>query len=803
MISVPAPLEDRQSEMDVSAQISHCRLRIDLSRDWQFARSDQVIDSAAGATVFRDASWDTVTLPHTPRLESAAVQFPFQGICWYRKSLRAQPAWVGKRVMLEFGAGMQIADVWVEGEHRLRHLGGYLPFSVDLSDTLGCGLDAQVAVRLDNRDTDLCPPGKPLAELDFSYFGGLYREAQLHVTGEIHISDPLRANQPAGGGIFVRCDNASAGSATVQIRTHALNESATPARRCKVVSEIYSPGGELLRRAESAPLMIAAGEGHHFEQAVSLTDPCLWHPDHPGLHTLVSRLYADERQTDELRTRFGVRHIGMGQRFFLNGEPCPIIGTNRHQEHPYVGNAVPANAHRRDARRIKDAGFNFVRLSHYPQDPAFLDACDELGLLVQAAVPGWQQFWMNRSFVSRSFQDIRDLVRRDRNHPCIVFWEPNLNETGVGEDGEGHSDWCRAAHEITHQEYPGSQCLTFGDDYPGKPGWDWDVRGLCREYGDFGFGGNESTSRHTRGEGEAAMLQQAWNYLWTFNHLSAQLSDPHRVYCGCATWVMFDYNRGYSHKPCTCGMMDMFRLPKYVYYFYQSQRDPRGVRDDVESGPLVFIASDWTKRAGLTKVIVFSNCDEVELLLNGRVLGRKPPDSGPDTEYSDAAARRLATVGNDYDRSGGRPFDGGNARHIPHPPTTFFDIPYAEGKLTAVGYLEGRPVACAEVSAPGKPDRLQVSVDLAGVPLAPEGNDLVFVHARLVDPDRTLVPDVPLDILFAVDGAAELIGSNPVRTEGGIASILVKTGTAAGTARVIARSPDSGSRLTSHSAELI
>ncbi len=720
-------------------------------------------------------SWESVELPHTPHIEAEVVRYPFQGICWYRRTIAPRPEWAGKRVVLEFGAGMQIADIWVGGEHRQRHLGGYLPFSVDLTDLVAHGKDALVVVRLDNRDTSECPPGKPLEHLDFSYFGGLYREAQLVVTAPLHVSDPIRANIQAGGGIFIRTEELKPESARISIQTHVVNETTEPIRRCHIVSNIFDPEGVMVQTAKSFPLIIAGGEGHHFRQEIDVASPKLWHPNTPQLYTLVTEVHADGVLSDVMETRFGIRHIAMNRQLYLNGEFFPIRGTNRHQEYPFIGNAAPPNAQRRDAQRIKDAGFNFVRLSHYPQDPSFLDACDELGLLVQAAIPGWQQFWPNNSFISCSFQDVRELIRRDRNHPSIVFWEPNLNETGVGENGLGHSDWCRTAHEITHLEYPGEQCFTFGDAYPEKPGWDWDVTGLVREYGDFAFGGNESTSRHRRKEGEAALLQQAWNYQWTLNHVNAGYADPTSDYCGCATWVMFDYNRGYHDDACTCGAMDIFRLPKYVYYLYQSQRDPRVIDDRWSSGPMTFIASDWTPRTGAAKVIVFSNCDEVELLIDGVPVSRRRPDAGPDTVYSERKETSLATVGDDYDRSGGNPYDGGNANHIPHPPFTFTEVTYRPGTLTAVGYIDGKEAARHSVSTPGEPQALEVWADMANVSPAETGLDVLIVHARIIDANGTTVPVSDRSIAFEVDGRAELIGPNPALTDAGISSILLRT----------------------------
>ena len=404
---------------------------------------------------------------------------------------------------------------------------------------------------------------------------------------------------------------------------------------------------------------------------------------------------------------------------------------------------------------------------------------------MQAPIPGWQFYSPTNSFVRQTFQDIRDLVRRDRNHPCVLFWEPNLNET----HGDHFAQWQRAAHEIAHAEFPGPECFTFGDGYPVKEGWSWDVKGFAREYGDFGFGGNESTSRHLRGEGEQAMLQQAWNYQWCFNDMSKHYANPESTHLGCATWVMFDYNRGYYHKPCTCGMMDILRLPKFVYYLYQSQRDPAFLRTDVESGPMLFVANYWTPRSSPYKVVIYSNCDEVELAVNGRSIRRQKPDSGPDTRYSSQKGFNYATVGNDHNASGGNPFDGGNCVHLAHPPFTFFDVPYEAGVLKAVGFLKGKPAVTREVRTPGKPALLKLVFDTAGRDLAADGADAIFVRAHVLDSQGTLVPDNDVPITWSVDGPGRIIGPNPGNAEAGIGSILLQAGIRPGEIRLTATAP--------------
>lgn len=753
-----------------------------INAGWKFLRVDGPEPPALEAPAADDARWETVVLPHTPRLEKYDETHPWQGLCWYRKTLPPDPAWNGKRVSLRFGAAMQTADVWVNGVHRMRHLGGYLPFAVDLTGEAAAGKPIAIAARLDNRDTDLVPPGKPTDGLDFNYPGGLYRGVSLVVTGPVHVSDPVDADLVAGGGVFVTYSDVSGESATLHVKTDVADDAEVIAPKCTVRSTLMDAGGRSVQAATSDPVMISAHGHHEFVQTLTVDGPRLWHPDHPNLYTLISTVSRAGQPTDEVRTRLGIRTFALGRGgLHINGKPFPIHGSNRHQEYPYLEYALSPNAGRRDAQHIKDGGFNHIRLSHYPQDPAFLDACDALGILVQAPIPGWQIFRANPSFVTQTFQDIRDLIRRDRNHPSVVFWEPNLNETNPP------TDWCEAAYEIAHQEYPGDQCLTFGDSYPG--GWHgWDVKNFTREYGDFSFGGNESTSRQTRGSGEAAMLQQTWNFLWSLNGMDAAFENPQSTFVGSATWCMFDYNRGYYPKQEQSGMMDIFRLPKYVYRFYQSQRDPRAVRPDAESGPMVFVASDWTLRPSPARVVIFSNCDEVALLVNGRLFKRQRPDAGPDTAYSKKKADLADTNGTRFDDSGGSLFDGGNAKHLARPPFTFFAVPYAPGTLKAIGYLGGRPVAADTVRTPEAAHFLRLAFDTARSPLVADGADAVFVRASVVDRNGTVVPRNALPSLtFSVTGPARLVGTDPVHVEAGVASVLLQAGLQPGLIQVTAR----------------
>ncbi len=188
-----------------------------------------------------------------------------------------------------------------------------------------------------------------------------------------------------------------------------------------------------------------------------MTAPRLWSPAAPHLYRLLCEVLDGGAVVDAEIHRIGIRHLAIGpDGFRINGDAMFLRGANRHQEHPYVGYALSDAAQYRDARRIKQAGFDYVRLSHYPQSPAFMDACDELGLVVMNCIPGWQYFNPDPAFTALQYRNCRDLVRRDRNHACVVLWEVSLNESPMP------PEFIARTHAIAHEEYPGDQCFTAG-----------------------------------------------------------------------------------------------------------------------------------------------------------------------------------------------------------------------------------------------------------------------------------------------------------------------------------------------------
>ncbi|MEO6004828.1 MAG: glycoside hydrolase family 2 TIM barrel-domain containing protein [Opitutus sp.] len=726
------------------------RCRIDLNRGWDFRQLP-----ASGAP---EGSYAVVDLPHSPFVADLNGRGHWFGECEYQRTLAPVTLRPGERCVLWIGAAMQVATIFVDGCAVGHHEGGYLPFEVDLTDALKADVPSVLLLRLDNRHNPDIPPGKPFNDLDFCWYGGLYRGAELRIKPALHVTDPVAANIPAGGGVFIRTLQSSEARALVAVKVHAQNLSgqAQPVR----VRVQLQRSGVVVASATSDVVQLARGADASVEQTLVIDRPQLWSPATPHLYeAVISVLIQDGTEIDSCVERFGVRRINFsrGGGFVINGRRLRLRGTNRHQDFPSVGYAAPRAAQFRDARRIKEAGFDYVRLAHYPQSPDFLDACDALGLVVMACIPGWQYFGGER-FRAGCFENARQLIRRDRNHPCVVLWELSLNETPM-EDA-----FIAQLHAIGHAEYPGDQMFTCGwiDRYDvfshsRQHGeihrWhNGDKALVIAEYGDWEFFARTegfdqksgtglfdrwSTARQARSDGERGLRQQVFNHMVALNDT---LASP-AVLDG--QWAMFDYARGYDPVRAAVGVMDIFRLPKFSYHFYRSQRDATESGDGWQVGPVVFIASHWTPISNL-RLPVFSNCEEVELRLNGALIGR-----------SRAGQTALTQL-------------------LPHPPF-FFDIPrWVQGTLEAIGYIGGKPQATHTVATPGTPANVALSIEDLGISPSVDESDVVFAHARWVDANGTLCVEETAPIAFCLDGAAELVGVATVAAEAGIASIVIR-----------------------------
>jgi len=738
--------------------------RNSFNKGWEFVKDvnapvDELINQKDN-----DFSWEKVSLPHTANIEPLVIKGDqWQGTCIYRKYFSLSKDLSAKHLGLYFEGAMQVAEVFLNGKLLYTNLGGYLPFYVDITKDVEFGTDNCLFVKLNNEDNPVVPPGKSLKVLDFNTYSGIYRNVWLDVKDPLHISNEMEVDHIAAGGVFVTYSNVSEELAKVNVQADLKNDLDTE-KQVEIQLELIDDS-EVVSGNSSQIQVVKSNSTAKLNADIEVKQPKLWSPNSPSLYTLIIKVLSKGKELDRKEVKVGIRtfSITAQEGFTINGNPLNLRGTNRHQEYPYVGYAISDNANYRDAWKIKMAGFNIVRLSHYPQSQAFLNACDELGILVMDAIPGWQ-FFGEEEFQKNAIQDIRKMVRVDRNHPSIIMWESSLNES------EMSKTFMEKSHEAVHEEYPGSDVYTCGwQDFAydvfnparqhARPPYYWnryekDKPFFIAEYGDWEYyaqnaGFNQKTfqdlsdeernSRQLRAYGQKRLAQQALNYQESHN------SNLQGKAIGDANWLMFDYNRGYTSDLESSGIMDIFRLPKFAYYFYKSQTNIGESKLNQFTEPMVFIANYYNDPSFLN-VKVYSNCEEVELWVNGKSVGKQKPDQDK------------------------------NSTHLNHPPFTFHLASFTSGELVAKGYVDGKAATEAIQKTPGEAVALKLWIDESGKKLASGCNDLVFAYAAVVDKESNILPLAENSIQFFVDGTAEIIGANSINAEAGIATVLVKAG---------------------------
>ena len=766
---------------------SERRVVYNFNVGWRFFKGD--VENAWQAD-FEDSSWELVNVPHGLELlpEEASGGINYQGVAWYRKHFQLTEEQADKKLFVHFEAIMGKSKVWVNGKLVKSHFGGFLPSIVDVTDYVEFGKDNVIAVMADNSDDPDYPPGKPQRTMDFAYFGGIYRDVWLVEANPVHITNPNFADVVAGGGVFVHYENLSEKQVTVVVETHVLNESGQK-QTVKVESIIHDEADKAVGKTQSS-LTMKAGEIRTVKQKITVDNPQLWHPDHPNLYQLDSRVLGrSSGEVDAVRTRIGIRKIEFRGRdgLYINNKPFEdkLIGGNRHQDFAYVGNAISNNMHWRDVQKLREAGFRVIRSAHYPQDPAFMDACDELGMLVIVATPGWQFYNKKPIFSERVYSDIRNMIRRDRNHPCVMLWEPILNETHYPRE------FAQTVHNIVHEEFPYQGAYTAADLSPSHPEtteifdvvfahprdeYEMEQSVFTREWGDNvdDWSSHNSTSRMPLSWGEVPQLIQANHYAkpdYPFSCIDRLYKTP-RQHVGGTMWHSFDHQRGYHPDPFWGGIMDAFRQPKYAWYMFRSQRDPQLEVPNVANGPMVYIANELSPFSS-KDITVYTNCEEVRLRVFGKEVGTQK-------------------AGND--ESG-----------IQHPIVVFGDAfdfmeekklhrarKFDQATVVAEGIVDGKVVTTSNRMPARRKTRIVLKADHAGAPLQADGSDLLTVVA-FVEDDRGNVKRLCEDeIYFEVSGEGSLvgdatIGANPRRVEWGTAPALIRSTTTPGKITIVAK----------------
>ena len=780
---LPAQAEERNAvlqETDAEAE----RETINFNTDWHYYKGD-----AAGAdqAAFSDDGWVYVNLPHSTDFYDADNKDAYLGISWYRKDFTPDPSLEGKELLLTFEAAMQKAEVYLNGEKIMTHEGGYSPFVIDLTGLVNYGETNVIAVKIDSSPNTNFAPGK--TNPDFQYWGGIYGEAYLTVKDPVHITDAVEADTTAGGGVFITAPEVGTESAVVKVKTQVENLSGEE-QNVTLRTEILNEDGTEAASQESTE-EIGSAEASDFTHVLTVDDPRLWSTYTPELYTVRTTVYVDGVKKDSVDTTYGIRKVEWKRDgLYVNDVLTKVNGANLHSETYMVGNAMTESAIYAEVKQFKENGFDFVRMSHYPHVQAFYDACDKYGVMVLECASGWQYFNNTDAFKNSTYEELRTTIRSHRNHPSIMAWETSLNESNY------NAAWAKEMNRIAKEEYP-----TDGVSYAWTAGciqWDaWDIglgtpqanifksgaQGaenpayadkpiIVAEYGDWTYGGSNSSTRVTREKensygkkgGDEGMLIQCDNI-----QESVALMNSEDYVGASMFWDYADY-AGFDAGMLTyCGVVDLSRIEKHSAYFFRSQRDPEVDMSEygVETGPMVYIANLWDSAADNSEVRVFSNCDEVALYYNDELVAVQGHDEtmwGPHGDTSES----------------GSPGSGAgkeiSTENLEYPPVTFDLSAYTagEGTLRAVGLIDGEEAAEYVRKAPGEAASVQLRPqDDSALKL--DGSDARLVWIDIADADGTVVTDAYTDVDLSITGPGLIVGPKTVQTRGGQLAVWVKS----------------------------
>ncbi len=551
---------------------------LNFNREWRFLLGDR---SGAEAPAFDESAWEHVGLPHSFSLPYFAGNEKFYvGYGWYRKALDVPPEWAGKRVFLEFEGVFQEAEIFVNGRRMGGHAGGYTGFSVDITDALTPGKNT-LAVRVNNKWNSRLAPRA--GEHVFS--GGIYRDVNVVVLDPLHV---------AWCGTQVTTPAVSKDSATVNVKTEVVNSSAAE-KSVTVKTSVIGPDGKVAAAMRSSQQFKPGSTAVFDQTSEPIANPKLWHPDHPNLYAVRTIVLDGDRPVDGFTSPLGFRWFEFtpDKGLFLNGEHFYLKGANVHQDQAGWGDAATNAGFERDIRMIKDAGFNFIRGSHYPHDPAFSEACDRLGMIF------WSEncFWGTGGFQGDGYWDcsaypvveadkkpfeesvrssLREMIRIHRNHPSILVW--SMSNEPFFSDEKVMADVRRFLEELSaySRELDPTRPAAIGGAQRGDIDKLGDIAGyngdgarlaeyidpgvasvvseygstMCDRPGDYDPGWGDLPAGPRQDESR----QFSWRYPWR---------------SGEAVWCGFDHGSIAGRKFGSMGIVDYFRLPKRAWYWYR------------------------------------------------------------------------------------------------------------------------------------------------------------------------------------------------------------------------------------------
>lgn len=758
---------------------AEARVVLNMNTGWAFHRGEV---ESGGQPGLDDSGWIAAIIPHIMQLEKkhCGGDIIYDGVGWYRRTFRVPSQYKDKQIKISFEGVMNACEVYLNGQKISAHRGGYVGFVTDITTRINWDRDNLLAVRVSAEYDPLTPPGKPQAGMDFYYYSGIYRDVEMVISDPLHITHALEEEEVAGGGIFVTYPVVGKEKAVTHVKAHVRNEGKRK-RKAQLRTQLIDKSGKIVA-CQLTPFRLSAGEAIHLEQNLEIVHPSLWHPYDPNLYTLQNEIVENGKVVDCHTESIGIRTIAYTRDggFYINGESLYLRGANRHQAFAHIGDAAANSMQERDVIDLKWGGCNAVRAAHYPQDPAFLAACDKYGLLVVECIPGWQYFKNDSTFISRLYEVGKQMIRRDRNHPSVILWETALNESRYP------AEIARNLYAIAHTEYPGDQMYTAGDYFGhadrvdcfdvfykqvSRFPKDGDVMSnypedqiavkplFCCEWGD-GVGEKPRVSLMENEEEQLKQCRGRFLQLNGHGYFDWCMLDANPRMGGHFLWSYNDYARGAEQETMFCGIVDINRYPKFSYYMMQSMRDKEISQPGLYDGPMVFIASQNTASryvSSVNEITVFSNCDEVRLFRNHHLIGKQ-------------MRKERTPLYRSIVEKGGSPcyvFNAGT---------------YEAGELVAEGIVDGKVVATHSVRTPEQPRQVKIWLKEENIQPVADGSDMIPVYFKVCDSNGTLVNTSDVRIHISVSGEGSLIGDgierigiNPQLVEGGVGYALIRT----------------------------
>ncbi|HEU5125861.1 MAG TPA: glycoside hydrolase family 2 TIM barrel-domain containing protein [Verrucomicrobiae bacterium] len=711
IVSIPASAASRET--------------ISFDSNWRFFQGNA---TGAEAIQFNDSAWRVVNVPHDWSIEGPFAEtnttrgsgaFLPSGIAWYRKSFSLNSSAIGRSTWIEFDGVMANSDVWINGQHLGHRPNGYVSFHYDLTPFLNPSDTNVISVRA---DTSQQPASR-------WYTGaGIYRHVRLVVTDPVHL---------APWGVFVTTPNAGADAATVRVQATVTNASTTT-REVKVQITIRDAKGKSVASSETASQSVAAGATANFSAEVSLKNPQRWSLEQPVLYSAVTKVISENSVVDDVVTPFGIREFEFkaDTGFWLNGKNFKIKGVAVHHDGGAFGAAVPLRIWERRLQTLKELGVNAIRTAHNPVAPEFLDLCDRMGLLVMDEffdcwTVGKNRYDYHLYFDDWSKIDERDTILRDRNHPSIVLYSVG-NEIHDTPKQELAKRILAGLVEVAHENDP-TRPVTQALFRPNVSG-DY-TNGLADLLDVIGtnYRDQELLDAHRANPNRKIIGTEQGHELKTW--LACR---DHPEHAGQFLWTGIDYlgeARRWPRIGFGSGLLDRTGMPRPVAFQRQSwwsekpmvaiarrvgadelaPTDPGYESADLRRPQVLFM--DWTPRKTEPheeNVEVYSNCEEVELLLNGKSLGIK-------SKPADDSARS-------------------------------WKVPYAPGILKAIGRNNRKIAATQELSTAGAPAKILLSADRNQ--LTPAWDDVCTVNVSVVDQNGVLIPNASDLIEFRIEGPA-------------------------------------------------